>query len=63
MIRPKHLEIIEHPLVELYISKLRDQNSDIRTFRSAMDKLGGILAYHALQVIEGNPIEVACADE
>lgn len=58
MKRPKHLELIEHPLVELYISKLRDLNSDISTFRSAMDRLGGILAYHALQGVPGEEIEV-----
>ncbi|NBW70247.1 MAG: uracil phosphoribosyltransferase [Bacteroidetes bacterium] len=58
MKRPKHLELIEHPLVELYISKLRDVNSDISTFRSAMDRLGGILAYHALQRVQGEEIKV-----
>ena len=54
----KHLQIIEHPLVHLYITKLRDQHSGVQAFREAMDKLGGILGYHALSHVSTRDIQV-----
>ena len=54
----KHLQVIEHPLVQLYITKLRDQDSGIQTFREAMDKLGGILGYHALSHVSTKKVKV-----
>jgi uracil phosphoribosyltransferase len=54
----KHLQVIEHPLVQLYITKLRDQDSGIQTFREAMDKLGGVLGYHALSYVSTKKVNV-----
>tara|TARA_B100000575_G_scaffold294574_1_gene311649 strand:+ start:2552 stop:3193 length:642 start_codon:yes stop_codon:yes gene_type:complete len=58
MPKNKYLQIIEHPLVLLYITKLRDQNSGVQVFREAMDKLGGILGYHALSHVSTKDVQV-----
>ncbi|MEO1023588.1 MAG: uracil phosphoribosyltransferase [Bacteroidota bacterium] len=40
---------IEHPLVKRYLTQVRDKTTDTATFRSALNTLGNVLAYHALK--------------
>ena len=54
----KYLQVIKHPLVHLYITKLRDEHSGVQAFREAMDKLGGILGYHALSHVSTTDVQI-----
>ena len=40
---------IKHPIVDRYLTILRDKSSDTRAFRMAMSNVGTVLAYHGLQ--------------
>lgn len=40
---------IEHPLIKRYLTLIRDKSTDTATFRSALNTLGNVLAYHALK--------------
>lgn len=44
----ENVSIISHPVVDRYLTYLRDKNTSTATFRRAMSNIGIILAYHAL---------------
>ncbi len=43
---------INHPVIDRYLTILRDKDSDITQFRVAMSNIATILAYHALSDLE-----------
>ena len=43
------VEVIEHPIIDRYLTFLRDKNTNTALFRRAMSNIGIVLAYHALQ--------------
>ena len=46
---------IEHPVIDRYLTILRDKNSGVRDFRVAMGNIATILAYHALSDLKTSP--------
>lgn len=44
----ENVSVINHPVVDRYLTYLRDKNTSTATFRRAMSNIGIILAYHAL---------------
>ena len=43
-----NVSVINHPVVDRYLTYLRDKNTNTALFRRAMSNIGIILAYHAL---------------
>ncbi len=43
------VSVIKHPIVDRYLTYLRDKSTTTATFRKAMSNIGIILAYHALK--------------
>jgi uracil phosphoribosyltransferase len=43
---------IDHPIIDRYLTILRDKGSDTQQFRKAMGNIATILAYHALSDLE-----------
>ncbi|WP_018126728.1 uracil phosphoribosyltransferase [Balneola vulgaris] len=44
----KNVLVVDHPIVHLYLTVLRDKTTNTASFRRAMAHIGNILAYHAL---------------
>ena len=44
----ENVSVINHPVVDRYLTYLRDKNTNTALFRRAMSNIGIILAYHAL---------------
>ncbi len=45
----KQVTLIEHPVISRDLTIMRDKNTSTEGFRSAMKRIGTILAYHALK--------------
>jgi uracil phosphoribosyltransferase len=52
------VSVIKHPIVDRYLTYLRDKSTTTATFRKAMSNIGIILAYHALKDLALNEIIV-----
>ncbi|MDX1670997.1 MAG: uracil phosphoribosyltransferase [Balneolaceae bacterium] len=44
----KHVKLVEHPVIARDLTILRNKHTSIENFRSAIRRIGNILAYHAL---------------
>jgi uracil phosphoribosyltransferase len=55
----KQLHVLDHPLVSLHLSRLRDQNSTPAAFRDAARKLTNLLAVSATRRLSTRSIDVA----
>ncbi len=52
------VSVISHPVVDRYLTYLRDKNTNTALFRRAMSNIGIILAYHALNDLKLDETEV-----
>ncbi|MCG8374515.1 MAG: uracil phosphoribosyltransferase [Balneolales bacterium] len=53
-----NVSVIKHPVVDRYLTYLRDKTTDTALFRRAMANIGVILAYHALDDLELDETEI-----
>ena len=53
-----NVSVISHPVVDRYLTYLRDKNTNTALFRRAMSNIGIILAYHALNDLKLEETEV-----
>ena len=53
-----NVSVISHPVVDRYLTYLRDKNTNTALFRRAMSNIGIILAYHALNDLKLDETEV-----
>ena len=54
----ENVSVINHPVVDRYLTYLRDKNTNTALFRRAMSNIGIILAYHALNDLKLDETEV-----
>jgi uracil phosphoribosyltransferase len=52
------VSVISHPVVDRYLTYLRDKNTNTAVFRRAMSNIGIILAYHALNDLKLDETEI-----
>ncbi|MCB0976076.1 MAG: uracil phosphoribosyltransferase [Acidimicrobiales bacterium] len=50
--------VVDHPLAQQALTRLRDQDTDRAAFRSAMDDLAVLLVYEATRSLRTEPVEV-----
>jgi len=53
-----NVSVVSHPVVDRYLTYLRDKNTNTALFRRAMSNIGIILAYHALNDLKLDETEV-----
>lgn len=53
-----NVSVINHPVVDRYLTYLRDKNTNTALFRRAMSNIGIILAYHALNDLKLDEITI-----
>jgi uracil phosphoribosyltransferase len=53
-----NVSVINHPVVDRYLTYLRDKNTNTALFRRAMSNIGIILAYHALNNLKLDEITI-----
>lgn len=53
-----NVSVINHPVVDRYLTYLRDKNTNTALFRQAMSNIGIILAYHALNDLKLDEITI-----
>ncbi len=51
-------QVIKHPLVAERLTRLRDRDTPMATFRAALDELSGFLVYEALRGVAHEQVEV-----
>ncbi len=49
---------VDHPVIDIYLTALREKSTDTAAFRRAMANIGNILAYHALSDLPLSEFEV-----
>ena len=49
---------VDHPVIDIYLTALRDKTTKTASFRRAMANIGNILAYHALSELPLTEFEV-----
>lgn len=54
----KNLVCVKHPLVESYVTKIRDVKTPYSTFRSYVDKLSFLLAYEASRELSTRNLKI-----
>lgn len=54
----ENVSVVSHPIVDRYLTYLRDKNTNTETFRRAMSNIGIILAYHALNDLKLDETEI-----
>ncbi|MCR9132701.1 MAG: uracil phosphoribosyltransferase [bacterium] len=52
------VSVISHPVLDRYLTYLRDKNTNTAVFRRAMSNIGIILAYHALNDLKLDETEI-----
>ena len=52
------LAILHHPLIDHKLAKIRDKNTDTKTFRENVQELSGLMAYEVTRDLPTRPIEV-----
>lgn len=50
--------VVKHPVIDRYLTYLRDKNTNTAIFRQAMGNIGSVLAYHALTDLKLDEIEI-----
>ena len=53
-----NISVINHPVVDRYLTYLRDKNTNTALFRRAMSNIGIVLAYHALNDLKLDEIVI-----
>lgn len=53
-----NVHVIEHPLIEVHLTRLRDQNTSARGFRAIVQRLSTLVAYEATKDLEVSPTSV-----
>ncbi len=53
-----NVSVISHPVLDRYLTYLRDKNTNTAVFRRAMSNIGIILAYHALNDLKLDETEI-----
>ncbi len=54
----ENVSVISHPVVDRYLTYLRDKNTNTALFRRALSNIGIILAYHALNDLKLDETEI-----
>lgn len=49
---------VDHPVIDIYLTELRDKTTNTAAFRRAMANIGNILAYHALSELPLRKTEI-----
>jgi uracil phosphoribosyltransferase len=52
------LTVVDHPLAARLLTRLRDEDTDRATFRTAMDDLAGMLVYEACRTLATEAVDV-----
>ncbi len=52
------LVILDHPLIHHKLAKVRDKDTDTKTFRETINEIGGLMAYEITRDLEIKVIEV-----
>ena len=55
---PPNLTVVEHPLVEDKVTRLRDQRTGHREFRDLVREIGALMAYEVLRDLPTGQVEV-----
>jgi len=50
--------VVDHPVIDIYLTALREKTTKTAPFRRAMANIGNILAYHALSELPLNEFEI-----
>ena len=50
--------VLDHPLVAVLVTELRDRETPVRRFREVVEQLGRLLAYEALRAVEVRRVRV-----